>query len=144
VSEQAETLDLTPFQLILERLRESLSIYRNDPSNLLALDSSVKRFELAYEMSVKLIRRVLSDASPNPQEIVNLSFQGLIRMADDRGLVRHGWPEWKRFREARNETVHTYRQEKAIAVLVDAEAFLPEAAFLLESLTRGGEDGATR
>lgn len=132
-------LDLADLERVVIRLREAVTLYRADEENTLALDSAIKRFELAYELSTKLLRRYMLETAASAKDVVQLSFQGLIREADDQELVLHGWPEWKRYRDARNETVHTYREEKAKSVVNDAEAFLPEAEYLLDNLKRRTE-----
>lgn len=127
-------LDLTPLEGITVRLRESLDAFAADSSNLYILDSVVKRFELTYELSFRFLRRYLIEISPSPPTVDELTFAGLIRSGDRLGLLRTGWPGWKEFKDARNETVHTYQEAKARDVAAHAANFLPEAEHLLAEL----------
>jgi len=138
MSEQPDVrpIDLEAFASITARLGEALADYRKDPANLYILDSVIKRFELTYELGFRSLRRYLLDYLPSDAEVDDLSFAGLIRRADKEGLVHDGWPAWREFKEARNETVHTYREVKARDVAEKAAAFLPEAEYLLRALQK--------
>jgi len=132
-----KAIDLEAFASVTTRLREALADYRKDPANLYILDAVIKRFELTYELGFRSLRRYLVDYLPSNAEVDDMSFAGLIRRADKEGLVHAGWPAWRGFKEARNETVHTYREAKARDVAEKAAAFLPEAEYLLTALQKG-------
>jgi nucleotidyltransferase substrate binding protein (TIGR01987 family) len=136
ITEGVAPIDLEAFARVTMRLREALLEHRKDPSNLFILDAVVKRFELTYELSIRTLRRFLIDGSLSSTEILDMTFAGIIRRGDKEGLLRTGWPGWQEFRKARNETVHTYREEKARAVAGEAEHFLPEAEHLLRELQK--------
>ena len=129
-------LDLETVERVVWRLREALQEYDKSPENLFVLDSVVKRFELAYELSTRSLRRYLLDHAFSPADIEDKSLQGIVRIADREGLILHGWPEWKDFRDARNETAHTYTEPKAREIARIAQPFLVEAEYLLENLKR--------
>ncbi len=129
-------LDLESLGSVVARLREAVDAYKKTPDNLFILDSVIKRFELSYEPSVRSLRRFLRDYEVSGVEIEDLSFAGIVRRGDKEGLLQTGWPEWERFREARNKTVHTYREEKAREIAALAEIFVAEAEFLLDNLRR--------
>jgi nucleotidyltransferase substrate binding protein (TIGR01987 family) len=133
-SEEQKPLDLESFSRVTARLREALHEYEADPSNLYILDSVIKRFELTYELSVRSLRRFLVDYSISATEIQDMSFQGIVRRGDKEGLLLNGWPKWNDYREARNETVHTYREEKAREIAEKAKPFLVEAEYMLDNL----------
>ncbi len=135
-SEVPKPIDFGAFEQICMRLDEALAAHKAAPDNLFILDSVVKRFELTYELAVRGLRRYLLDYSASPTEIDTLTFQEMIRRGDELGLLAHNWPEWKQYREARNETTHSYREEKAREIAVDAEIFLAEAQHLLDNLKR--------
>jgi nucleotidyltransferase substrate binding protein (TIGR01987 family) len=129
-------IDLEAFASITARLGQALADYRRDPSNLYVLDSVIERFELTYELAFRNLRRYLIDYLPSEGEVNDMSFAGIIRRADKEGLVRTGWPAWRDYKEARNHTVHTYREAKARDVAEKAALFLPEAEFVLAALQR--------
>ena len=134
--DEAKPLDLESLGRVVVRLREAVDAYKAAPENLFILDSVVKRFELTYELSIRSLRRFLRDYEVSAGEIEDMSFQGIIRRGDKEGLLQTGWPEWNGFRDARNRTVHTYREEKAREIATKASIFVVEAEFLLDNLRK--------
>lgn len=134
MSDDEKLLDLEALEKISLRLAEALEALDKDPANLFILDSVIKRFELTYELSIRNLRRFLLDSVISNPDIEDLSFQGLIRIAARERLVHAGWPEWKDFKDARNQTVHSYHEPKARLVAEGAREFLPQAQFLLKQL----------
>lgn len=135
-SEAPRPIDLSHFERVCLPLREALVPHKAAPDDLFILDSVVKRFELTYELAVRSLRRYLLDYSPSPTEIESFTFQEFTPQGDELGLLAHKWPEWKLYREARNETSHSYREGKARELAADAEIFLAEAQHLLDNLKR--------
>lgn len=127
-------LDLGPFERVTARLAEALEAFETQQDNLYILDSVVKRFEMTYEQAAKSLRRYFIDRAASTVEIESLTFQELIRRADSEKLLLGAWPEWKDYREARNETAHTYEESKAREIAVEAKLFLKEAQHLLQQL----------
>jgi nucleotidyltransferase-like protein len=60
----------------------------------------------------------------------------LIRTTNAEGLLRGDWPAWRRFRETRSRTSHTYDAEVASQVAAAIPAFLQEAEHLYAELQR--------
>lgn len=52
-------------------------------------------------------------AEPITSKVSEMSFQSLIMLGSDRGLLSNSWDKWKVYQEARNKTSHTYNQPKA-------------------------------
>jgi nucleotidyltransferase substrate binding protein (TIGR01987 family) len=132
----ARPIDLGAFERVVMRLREALDAHAADPGNLFILDSVVKRFELTYELAFRSLRRFLLDYSPSSADIDALTFQEMIRRGDELGLLAHDWQHWKQYRDARNETAHSYKEEKAREIAQESIIFLAEAQYLLENLKR--------
>ncbi len=126
--------DLDLLGKCLSRLDLMLERAEREPDDEAVRDSVVKRFEIAYELAVKTLQRYLLWSAVSSPKIAGYDFQDLIRKGDQAGLLRTGWPEWKRYREARNKTVHTYREEIAIEVAAGARDFAQEAHVLLHNL----------
>ena len=138
-------LDLEALEKVSVRLAEALRALEKDPANLFILDSVIKRFELTYELSVRNLRRYLLDQVISDPDVEDTSFQGMIRIGARERLLEAGWPEWKDFKDARNQTVHSYHEPKARLVVESAKAFLPQAEYLLKTLQeRSGSHGGTR
>ncbi len=127
-------LQLDPLRNASDRLREAMATYEQDRSEYLR-DSVIKRFEFIYEVSVRLLKRVLDLAAPTAGMVDQMSFPELIRTADEQGLLLSGWPRWKEFRNARNRSSHAYSEELAREVLSEIPSFQPEADFLYQKLS---------
>ncbi len=95
----------------------------------------IKAFEFTYELSVRFIRRQLSQTSFNIANVDALDFRNMMRVAADAGLIAEP-KNWFKYREKRNITSHTYDEYKAQEVLAIAGDFLEDARFLLAELTR--------
>ena len=132
-------LILTPLVNSLQSLDLALKEYARDQRNLFVRDSCIQRFEYTYELSWKFIKRYLMASEPGETKIEELSFESLIRLASDRGLLKHGWDKWKFYRQARNDTSHTYNEDKALSVLQQLPDFYLDAAHLLKQLSARNE-----
>lgn len=129
-----ETLDLTPLQRAIERLDEGWKRYQQDISDTQIRDGLIQRFEFTYEISHKMLKRHLEATSANPGELDGISFQDLIRSGNERGLLLSDWPHWRRFRDMRAKTSHTYDEAIAVEVVASIPDFQREATYLLEQL----------
>lgn len=127
-------LDFTPLNNAIFRLDEGLSRYYQDIKDLQIRDGLIQRFEFTYEISHKMLKRYLEQISPNPEEFDAMHFQDLIRSANERGLLLGNWSDWKRYRDMRARTSHTYDEEIAISVVQGIPKFLSEVQFLQQQL----------
>ena len=131
-----EQKDLIAFERCLTRFDEMLARWQREPADDAVRDSVVKRFELTYELSVQALLRYLASTAASETKITGYDFQDLIRKGDQAGLLRTGWPEWRHYRESRNRTVHTYREEVAIQIAEAARDFAQEARVLFGNLKK--------
>ncbi|HYK65559.1 MAG TPA: HI0074 family nucleotidyltransferase substrate-binding subunit, partial [Patescibacteria group bacterium] len=106
--ERAIRLDTTSLGNAGRRLSEGLTRYEREQSDEQIRDGLIQRFEFTYELGHKMIRRYLKEATTSPDEIDRMAFADLIRTANAQGLLRGDWPVWRRFREMRTRTSHTY------------------------------------
>lgn len=95
----------------------------------------VKNFEFVYEISVKMIRRVIELESSSPNEVEEGNFRELVRTAGEKGLVADV-EAWFMYRKMRNITAHTYDHEKARVVYHNTLKFVKDARALLTVLER--------
>ena len=135
-------LDLTPLGHAIAQLEKSLA-YANSPAALAdsglreqMRNSVIQCFEFTYELSWKMLKRYLEATEASPSEIDVSTFQSLIRLGNERALLRSDWRQWKTYRQARTDSSHTYDASKAEAVFAVAPDFLQEARALLKELTR--------
>ena len=74
-------------------------------------DGAIQSFEFTFDTAIKTVKRLVEDRA-NPPNIDSLPFRDLLRIAAEIGLVDEIEP-WIAFRAHRNETSHTYNEEKA-------------------------------
>ena len=127
-------LDLTAFQRALKKLNEGLVRYQSDITDEQIRDGLIQRFEFTYELAHKMLSRYLRETAPIPDAVEELSFQGLIRLGNDKGLLRGDWPIWSGYREMRGKTSHTYDEKIAIQVVKGIPDFIAEIEFFLAEL----------
>ena len=82
-----------------------------------------------------MLKRHLEATEASPADLDLGTFQSLIRLGNERGLLRSDWRGWKTYRQARTDSSHTYDAAKAEAVFAIAPDFLREAQSLLQTLT---------
>lgn len=136
------SLDYTPLGNAIAQLEKSLS-YAHSPAALAdpglreqLRNSVIQCFEFTYELCWKMIKRYLEETEANPADIDLSTFQNLIRLGNERALLRSDWRQWKTYRQARTDSSHTYDAAKAEAVFAIAPDFLAEAQALMQELTR--------
>jgi nucleotidyltransferase substrate binding protein (TIGR01987 family) len=136
VGERAIKLDTTSFGNAVRRLREGIVRCEREPADEQIRDGLIQRFEFTYELSHRMLRRYLKEAAASPDEIDRMPFADLIRTANAQGLLRGDWPVWRRFREMRARTSHTYDAKVALEVASGIREFLEEAEHLYAELQR--------
>lgn len=129
-------LHVEPLIKAVARLEEGLVRYQSASDDTQLRDGLIQRFEFTYEISHKLLRRYLEAVSPTPGEYDTADFQYLIRSANEQGLLLGDWSTWKRYREMRAKTSHTYDEEVAMEVVAGIPAFLNESRHLRDELAK--------
>lgn len=135
------TLDYSSFGSAINQLEKSIRFATSEPAQQdpelfeQLRNSVIQCFEFTYEISWKMLKRYLEAVAANPEEIDVSTFQHLIRLGNEKGLLRSDWLRWKIYRQARTDSSHTYDSSKAEAVYALASDFLEEARFLYQRLT---------
>lgn len=129
-------LDLTPLSNAVHRLGEGLARYQADTSDTQIRDGLIQRFEFTYELSHKMLKRYLEMTAANPTEFDGADFQYLIRSGSEQGLLLSAWPQWRKFRDMRSKTSHTYDEDVALEVVASIPDFLTESKALLNQLAQ--------
>jgi nucleotidyltransferase substrate binding protein (TIGR01987 family) len=132
----SEQIDLTPLVNAHRRLSEGLQRYQKDTTDAQIRDGLIQRFEFTYEIAQKMLKRFLESSSASPSEYDTMPFADLIRSANEKGLLRGDWTSWKRFREMRAKTSHTYDEAVALQVVEGIPEFLAEAEILIDRMQR--------
>lgn len=123
-----------PFERSIQRLEEGLSRYRADESDEQIRDGLVQRFEFTYELAHRTLKRYLEYASANPAQFDEMTFQELIRTANEQGLLLGDWSDWRRFRSMRGRTSHSYDEKVALEVVEGIPRFIEETVNLRDKL----------
>jgi nucleotidyltransferase substrate binding protein (TIGR01987 family) len=131
---QLPGLDIKPFERALGQFEIAVAALDADPHNALIRDALIQRFEFTYELSIKMLRRYLRLVAISEDEVNELTFRDLIRRASELNLIQGGLVNWVAFRQARNDTVHTYNEVRAIEVAGATREFALEARTLLDAL----------
>ena len=106
---------------------------KKEPADLEVRDACIQRFEYTFELGVKTIKRYLEMEMPIYENIDQMNYRDLLRVALEIGLIHH-IEDWFLFREARNQTSHAYDQIKAQAVFEVTLKFHHSAQFLINQL----------
>jgi len=128
-------LDISPLERAIARLQEGLARVNSDSQDDQLRDGLIQRFEFTYEISHKMLKRFLEMTSATPAAFDEMTFQDLIRTGNERGLLRSDWTAWKRFRDMRAKTSHTYSEDIAVDVVNGIPEFLEEALHLKNRLS---------
>ncbi len=131
----APELDFGPLGNAVARLREGLARHLREPADEQVRDGLIQRFEYTYELAHRMLRRYLRHVSASPALFDQMPFQDLIRLGNEHGLLLGDWPAWRRYRDLRARTSHTYAAAAAMAVVAGIPDFLKEAAHLFDTLT---------
>ena len=136
-------LDLSALQDAIASLSDGLEVvsepdWFNDQTlkvqNTL-VSGVVKNFEFVFEISIKMLKRMLELESSSPTEVDQSSFKDLLRTAGEKGLIADV-EAWFKYRKMRNITAHTYDHQKAQQVYQDSLGFIVDARALLVALER--------
>ena len=130
------TLDITSLANAGDRLRQGLARHLGEPSDEQLRDGLIQRVEFTYELSHRTLKRFLKETAAAPDDIEQMSFADLIRAANTQGLLLGDWPAWRRFREMRTRTSHTYDAAAAGQVVAAIPGFLQEVEHLLAALKK--------
>ena len=122
--------DLSVLQRALTRLVEGLARHRATPGDVQLRDGLVQRFEFTYEIAHTTLKRYLEFAAASPGEIDRMTFQDLIRTANEQGVLRGEWPDWQGYRDMRGKTSHTYDEHVALEIVAGIPDFIDEVAIL--------------
>lgn len=129
-------LDPTPLRNAVTRLREGLARHKREKLDEQLRDGLIQRFEFTYELAHRMLRRYLRENAASPDDIDQLTFADLIRAGSAQGMLRGGWPEWRRFREMRIRAANSCDAEPALAIIAAIPEFLEEAEHLCAELLK--------
>ena len=127
-----ETFNVTSLENAVKRLSEVLVRYKNALSDDVLRDSAIQRFEFTYSIALKTLSKYLALYSFD--DVKQMSFNEIIRTANQLNLLQSNLEKWIQFREMRNLTSHTYDENIAMKVSGIVPDFYEEVSFLLKKL----------
>lgn len=126
-------MNISALQNALKSLKDAYSEY-NKTQNEYVRDSVIQRFEYTYAFAVKFIQRYIELNIPNQEDLSTLTFNQLIRQANEMGILLNDLEQWIIYRQKRNITSHTYNIEKAKEVISIVGKFIEEIEYLITKL----------
>lgn len=129
-----ESLDILPFEKALNDPDSILKRYVEDNFDIDIRDAVIQRFEYTYSLAVKMLVRFINLNSPETNS--NMTFNEIIRTANQFGLLKSNLEKWTEYRQKRNATSHTYDETIALEVLAVIPEFKDEAEFILDELKK--------
>ncbi len=134
-------LDLSALRDAISSLEDGLEVVsdskwfnlQSDKVQNTLIAGVIQNFEFVYEISVKMIKRLIEIESASPNEVDETSFRDLLRVAAEKGLIAD-IESWFKYRKMRNITAHTYDHEKAQQIYLDTLVFIGDARDLLSKL----------
>jgi nucleotidyltransferase substrate binding protein (TIGR01987 family) len=129
-----EDFSVSSFENAVKRLGEILVRYQKDTNDDGIRDSVIQRFEFTYSIALKTLSKYLLKRSISTDEIKQMSFNELIRTANQLDLLKSDLILWTEFREMRNMTSHTYDEQIALQVVEIVPKFYEEVLFLVNKL----------
>ena len=129
-----EDFSVSSFENAVKRLGEILVRYQKDTNDDGIRDSVIQRFEFTYSIALKTLSKYLLKRPISTDEIKQMSFNELIRTANQLDLLKSDLAVWTEFREMRNMTSHTYDEQIALQVVEIVPKFYEEVLFLVNKL----------
>lgn len=123
-------ISFEPLAKAIAALEQGLEEYAKYPELLTVRDGVIQRFEIALDLSQRLMRRVLKEVYGREEAQIA---KNAAREAATMGLVADA-EAWIGHINARNDTAHTYNDEIAARVFARVPLFLSDARALLEKL----------
>lgn len=128
------TFNITSLENAVKRLGEILVRYQSDVSDDGIRDSVIQRFEFTYSITLKTLRKYFIERAFVADDVEHMSFNDMIRTANQLDLLKSDLEMWTKYRNMRNLTSHTYNEEIALKVVNIIPAFYEEILYLLDKL----------
>lgn len=127
-------LDFTALEKSINRLGEVLERFSREKNDDVVRDSVIQRFEFTYSLTLKTLRKYFIERAFIVEDVNNLSFNEMIRIASRLKLINSDLEKWTQYRTMRNLTSHTYDEEIALKVISIVPDFYNEIKFMLAKL----------
>ena len=126
-------IHIEPLKKACLSLRSGLQRSEREPNDLEVRDACIQRFEYTFELCIRIMKRYIEREMPPIEQVDQMNFRDLLRVAVEIGLIEQ-IEHWFQYREARNQTSHSYDENKAKAVYQVLAGFVQDANFLITQL----------
>lgn len=128
------TFDITSLENASKKLGEILIRYEKDSLDDAIRDSVIQRFEFTYSIAIKTLRKYFLERAFVVEDVNQMSFNDMVRTANQLNLLKSNLEIWTEYREMRNLTSHTYDEVIAQKVVSIIPQFYEEILFLINNL----------
>ena len=97
-------LDFTALENTINRLGEVLKRYEREKTDDVVRDAVIHRFEFTYSIALKTLRKYFIERAFVIDDVNNLSFNEMIRIASELNLIKSDLEKWTQYRTMRNFT----------------------------------------
>ena len=132
-------MNITFLEQSIQNLEKALDRYHKHKEDKSALkdifkDSCIYRFKNTYEITFKMMKRYLKEASSNPFEIEKLTFNQIIEEAFTASIIKLEVKDWKKFREHCIRMSEFYKEDEDDEVLKEIPLFLEDVKYFISRL----------
>lgn len=128
------SLDISIFKKAVNKLGEIINRYNQNVEDDAIRDSVIQRFEFTYSIALTTLKKYLIDRAFVIEDVNQMSFNDMIRTANQFGLFKSNLEIWSEYRKMRNMTSHTYDEKTAQKVVEIIPQFYDEMQFFLGAL----------
>lgn len=121
--------DIGPLANAVQRLQEGFERHQREPADEQLRDDLIQRFEFACQLRYRMLRRFLRHVAASPE-----AYDQMSSRPDQVSLLLRDWTAWRRYRDMRGKTSHTYSASVAAEVIGGIPGFLAEAAHLCNQI----------
>lgn len=131
---QEGTFSISALENVHKRLGDVLKIFVENENDDIVRDSVIQRFEFTYFIALKTLRKYFEGMAFVMEDVQQMTFNQVIRVANQFDLLHFELDKWTEFRQMRNLTSHTYDEEVARKVVAVVPDFCEEVGYLLKQL----------
>lgn len=131
---QEGTFSISALENVHKRLGDVLKIFVENENDDIVRDSVIQRFEFTYFIALKTLRKYFEGMAFVMEDVQQMTFNQVIRVANQLDLLHFELDRWTEFRQMRNLTSHTYDEEVARKVVAVVPDFCEEVGYLLKQL----------
>lgn len=128
------SLDISKYERAVNKLGEIIQRYNQNTEDDAIRDSVIQRFEFTYSIALTTLRKYFIDRAFVIEDVNQMSFNDMVRTANQLNLLKSNLEVWSDFRRIRNMTSHTYDEKTAQKVVEIIPQFYEEAVFLLHAV----------